>query len=400
MKAITATLFLSLTGPLVQLTGAFTPASVPLRQIGSFPTSKLSPKSRSISTSSSTSSKGKICMKESCTKKTFSFNMAVEGDFDPDALSRSVEEIKSGSVKARLRALYKFTRPHTIRGTILASFAGTTRALIDTPGAIANAQWGALLPRAIIGMVALLLGNAFIVGINQIYDEEIDKLNKPFLPVASGEMSKRFAWGAVLTGGIVGPLIVFNFFPILLFKLYMLGWGLGAIYSVPPFRTKKNPILAGLTIATVRGFLLNFGIYFAVRDAIGAPFKWSPKVSFIARFMTAFATVIAVTKDLPDIEGDNAYNIKTFAFKLGVDKIAKGATLCLLLNYVHAIATGVLSKAGSFNPIAMIGGHFTLASILVARFRQLDSSSMRSIKTYYKHIWDLFYLEYLLYTLI
>ena len=90
----------------------------------------------------------------------------------------------------------------------------------------------------------------------------------------------------------------------MLFKLYMLGWILGGVYSVPPIRTKRNPIAAGLTIATVRGFLLNFGVYYAVKDAIGSPFTWSPKVSFIARFMTAFATVIAVTKDLPDVEGD------------------------------------------------------------------------------------------------
>jgi hypothetical protein len=134
---------------------------------------------------------------------------AVEGDFDPDALSKSVSEAQAGSVKAKLRALYKFTRPHTIRGTVLASIAGTTRCLIDTPGAIANAQWARLLPRAVIGMVALLLGNAFIVGINQIFDEGIDKMNKPFLPVASGEMSKRFAWVAVLFSGIVGPIIVY-----------------------------------------------------------------------------------------------------------------------------------------------------------------------------------------------
>ena len=84
----------------------------------------------------------------------------------------------------------------------------------------------------------------------------------------------------------------------------MTGWVLGAIYSVPPLRTKQNPILAGLTIATVRGFLLNFGVYYAVKNAIGSSFSWSPKVSFIARFMTIFATVIAVTKDLPDIDGD------------------------------------------------------------------------------------------------
>lgn len=229
---------------------------------------------------------------------------AVEGDFDPEALARATDEVKAGSIKARLRALYKFTRPHTIRGTILASICGTIRALVDTPGAIANARWGYMLPRAFIGMLALLLGNAFIVGINQIFDEGIDKLNKPFLPVASGEMSTRFAWSAVVFSAVAGPLLVRQFFPPLLFKLYSFGVFLGAIYSIPPIRTKQNPILAGLTIATVRGFLLNFGVYYAVKNAVGAAFSWSPKVSFIARFMTMFATVIAVTKDLPDVEGD------------------------------------------------------------------------------------------------
>jgi len=332
-------------------------------------------------------------------KRSFTNLSAVEGDFDPDALSKSVQAAQDGSIRAKARALYKFTRPHTIRGTILASIAGTTRALVDTPGALANAQWGALLPRACIGMVALLLGNAFIVGINQIFDEGIDKMNKPFLPVASGEMSKRFAWIAVLFSGIAGPIIVKSFFPALLFKLYMLGWTLGAIYSVPPIRTKQNPILAGLTIATVRGFLLNFGIYFAVKDAIGAAFSWSPKVSFIARFMTAFATCIAVTKDLPDIEGDKAFEISTFATRVGVSKIAKGATAFLLLNYIHAIATGLLNQS-AFRLIPMIGGHAALAVMLMVRFTKLDPESMASIKTYYKHIWDLFYLEYVLYMLI
>ena len=134
--------------------------------------------------------------------------MAVEGDFDPNAIQNSVTAIQSGSIRARLAALYKFTRPHTIRGTILASIAGTIRALVDTPGAIANANWGAMLPRAVIGMIALLLGNAFIVGINQIFDRDIDVLNKPFLPVASGEMSKRGAWVVVAASGIIGPMIV------------------------------------------------------------------------------------------------------------------------------------------------------------------------------------------------
>jgi homogentisate solanesyltransferase len=134
--------------------------------------------------------------------------MSVEGDFDPDATSRAKDEVAAGSIKARMRALYKFTRPHTIRGTVLASIAGTVRALVDTPGAISNANWGTMMPRAIIGMIALLMGNAFIVGINQIYDKEIDEMNKPFLPVASGEMSKRTAWIYVIASGLTGPVLV------------------------------------------------------------------------------------------------------------------------------------------------------------------------------------------------
>lgn len=47
-------------------------------------------------------------------------------------------------------------------------------------------DWG-LLPRAALGVLALLAGNGYIVGINQIYDVEVDTINKPFLPVAAGE---------------------------------------------------------------------------------------------------------------------------------------------------------------------------------------------------------------------
>ena len=144
----------------------------------------------------------------STTTASTKLNLAVEGDFDPNAIENSKNAIQSGSISAKLKALYKFTRPHTIRGTILASIAGTTRALIDTPGAIATANWNQLLPHAFIGMIALLLGNAFIVGINQIFDKDIDVLNKPFLPVASGEMSNKVAWLVVGGSGIVGPAIV------------------------------------------------------------------------------------------------------------------------------------------------------------------------------------------------
>jgi hypothetical protein len=74
--------------------------------------------------------------------------------------------------------------------------------------------------------------------------------------------------------------------------------------------------------------------------------------------------------------------------------------MLLFANYIHAIATGVLAKSGTFRMVPMVGGHVTLATMLIFRFRQLDARSISSVKKFYKNIWDLFYLEYGLYTLI
>ena len=69
-------------------------------------------------------------------------------------------------------------------------------------------------------------------------------------------------WFLVVALGILGSAIVqFNFAP-LVFQLYMFGLLLGTIYSVPPLRLKRSPLAAFLIIATVRGFLLNFGCVF------------------------------------------------------------------------------------------------------------------------------------------
>lgn len=110
------------------------------------------------------------------------------------------------------------------------------------------------------------------------------------------QMSKRGAWGVVAFSAIVGPLIVALNFGSFILGLYMFGLVIGGLYSVPPFQFKRFPVMAGLTIACVRGFLLNFGVYYAVKEALGYPFSWNPSVIFLARFMTVFAGVIAITK--------------------------------------------------------------------------------------------------------
>jgi homogentisate solanesyltransferase len=181
----------------------------------------------------------------------------------------------ASSPTAFLAAFWKFLRPHTIRGTILGTTAVVSKAIMENPQAI---DW-ALLPRALLGLLALLCGNGYIVGINQIYDVDIDQVNKPFLPVAAGELSPLVAW--VLCAGLAGlgmTVTATNFGP-LISGLYAFGLFLGTIYSVPPLRLKRFAVPAFMIIATVRGFLLNFGVYHATRAALGFGFQWSPPIT-------------------------------------------------------------------------------------------------------------------------
>ena len=294
-----------------------------------------------------------------------------------------------------LNVMYKFSRPHTIKGTILASFMGVARALLENPGKLT----AKLIPKACIGLVALLCGNAYIVGINQIYDVKIDEINKPFLPIAAKKLSTKTAWQIVFSCLVTGVSVVYTQFSPLIFRLYMLGTVLGTIYSVPPFQFKRFPILAGGIIATVRGFLLNFGVYYAVREALSVPFTWNPVVGFIAAFMTVFASVIAITKDLSDIEGDKKFKIETFASKYGVKTVANCATVALSLAYTAAIALPFVMK-GAFKPLVMSVSHAAFLIYFLVSSSQLDGGDVRSINRFYKAIWNLFYLEYCVYPFI
>nr|AKM76571.1 AT3G11945-like protein [Melianthus villosus] len=294
-------------------------------------------------------------------------------------------------------ACWRFLRPHTIRGTALGSFALVSRALLENSNLI---KWSLLL-KAFAGLFGLICGNGYIVGINQIYDIGIDKVNKPYLPIAAGDLSVKSAWWLVIFFAVAGVLIVgLNFGPFIT-SLYCLGLFLGTIYSVPPFRMKRFPVAAFLIIATVRGFLLNFGVYYATRAALGLAFEWSSPVVFITAFVTIFALVIAITKDLPDVEGDRKFQISTLATKLGVRNIAFLGSGLLLINYIAAVLAAIYMPQ-TFRRGLMIPAHTILALSLIFQTRVLEQANYtkEAISGFYQFIWNLFYTEYIIFPIL
>ena len=90
----------------------------------------------------------------------------------------------------------------TPMGTLLGTTAIVSKILMGNPETISVHRcpvrcWGSWLA----------LGNGYIVGISH-YDVDIDKVNKPFLPVASGELSVFAAWAFCAITALGGAAIV------------------------------------------------------------------------------------------------------------------------------------------------------------------------------------------------
>jgi len=249
-------------------------------------------------------------------------------------------------------------------------------------------------------VLALLCANTVCVGVNQIFDVELDRVNKPYLPLASGEMRAAIAWRLVGGTVLVGSALVAGLFSRPLFCVYVAGIAVGSLYSVPPFRLRRWPLAAACIIACVRGCMLNCWLYYAARELLFMPFALDPAVIFLTRFMTVFAAMIAITKDLADVEGDKRGQVKTFASNFGCSKVATIAAVVLAANYLTAILEGCLKGSRVFHVVPMVVGHGAALCYLAWSRQRLAASGDQEFDDYYQRIWHLFYFEYLIYILI
>ena len=90
-----------------------------------------------------------------------------------------------------LRRLIELARPFTL----VAPAIGFASGAVTAAGAAPPSTWTwRLLAYPAIGAVMAALLNAASNALNQIYDLEIDRVNKPGRPLTSGRLSIRTAW--------------------------------------------------------------------------------------------------------------------------------------------------------------------------------------------------------------
>lgn len=286
------------------------------------------------------------------------------------------------SLGRRFYALWKFSRPHTIIGTTC-----STLSLFWLAGAAG--------PTALFwAWLACLCGNLYIVGLNQLTDVAIDRINKPHLPLASGEFSLRQGRWLVAAAGVAALAIAGAALPSQspwLLATVVTSLAIGSAYSLPPARLKRFPLLASLCIFTVRGVIVNLGLFWHFRQAVVVP----PRLIALTLFVIVFTFAIAIFKDVPDMEGDRQYKISTFTLRLGARRVFNLARATLVVCYLG------LAIAAFWLPGAHRGYLVAMQLLPLMAFglvsQRVNLAHKRSITLFYQFIWLLFFLAYLAY---
>lgn len=303
----------------------------------------------------------------------------------------SADAVHDTRKESAFKRYVDFTRPFTLLPPTLGVLSGAVCAWGSywNPDPERSVTLGIVLTVFVGSLCAALLNAASNV-INQIYDLDVDRINKPDRMLPSGRISLRNAWiytwalyaAAVIpvwfvviypadsfmdrllwpaeagpvTGvfGTIGALLEWH----AVFFIYVAGMFFTFVYSAPSLgRTKRHAIGANLTIAIPRGMLLKVAGWGMVGPVVAAE-PW-----YIGLVFALFLLGAASTKDFSDMEGDRAGGCFTLPVRYGVRRaafmIAPSFVLPWVLIPIGVFLPDPLDPAGEHailtgNPIALI----------------------------------------------
>ena len=240
------------------------------------------------------------------------------------------------------------------------------------------------------------------MGINQIYDIQIDKVNKPYLPLAAGDFPVATGVSIVWWTGAMALAIgtASGSLPLLATLAGSLLLGIAYSTDVPFLRWKQHPLAAAACILAVRAILVQLGFFFHMQAALGvSSLTLTRPIVFATGFMLMFSIVIALFKDVPDVAGDEQAGVRTLSVRLGQKKVFWLCIILLEVAYAGAIGVSLCSSV-AWSRLAGSLSHFVVGVLIFWRAGKTDLSSSKSIYACYMDVWKAFYAEYLLLPLL
>ncbi|ESA33055.1 homogentisate phytyltransferase [Leptolyngbya sp. Heron Island J] len=298
-----------------------------------------------------------------------------------------------------LRAFWKFSRPHTIVGTSLSilglfgiAWAARHPSSGLSPGTFhiwqgVSALW--------LTWLACVCTNIYIVGLNQIEDVVVDRIDKPYLPIASGEFSSaqaKMLVGIACSGAILLAVVSHSLYLVVTVGLSL---AIGTAYSLPPLQLKRFPLLGSLCALLVRGALVNLGLFLHACSQLDLFPQVPGRMWVLTLVVLVFGVAIALLKHLRDgnykhqtNNGFTPANILQLVWWL--------LTICYAGLIVAALYIPAINTQFFIMTHGLALGYFWHLSRQVQPPDAADSLCL-TYQEYYQFIWKLLFIEYLIF---
>jgi len=200
-----------------------------------------------------------------------------------------------------IKDLLQLLRIHNVLGSSLGAITGF---LIASNWALDKLQ-NLILSAIIVGLTS---AGGYVV--NDIYDIEIDKINKPNRPLPSGRIGIKEAWYITLISFIASIILSFFLNNILLIIITLL-----VIISLYLYakEIKRSGFWGNLIVATDSALVFLYGALSYTQD-------FSKVLPSIVPFLYSFLLTISreIIKGIEDYHGDKAHNVMTLPVRLGI----------------------------------------------------------------------------------
>ncbi|XP_020972992.1 naringenin 8-dimethylallyltransferase 2, chloroplastic isoform X9 [Arachis ipaensis] len=282
--------------------------------------------------------------------------------------------MKATSEPFDTQTIWKSTKDilHTVQKFTISYYLITVIMCISSTSVLAVENLSDISPKFFIGLFKFIIPIIFMhwytVGINQLVDVEIDKINKPYRPLVSGKISYK-------TGVIISISCLF------------MGFGLGWI-------TKSKPLLWCLVMYFVAMTGYSINIYVLEKTTI-----FPRSIVFTIVVMSFYYLVIMLFKDIPDIEGDTAAGLQNLSIRLGPKRVFWLCVLLLEMGYGIAIIMGATSSF-LWSKIVTVIAHGIMALIFWYRANSVDLKSKDASQSFYMFIFKLLCVENILILLV
>ena len=229
-----------------------------------------------------------------------------------------------------------------------------------------------LMINIILGVFMYIFLAASTNIINDVYDIEIDKVNRPERPIPRGSISLKQAKELFILYFIIA--IILSLLNTLIFSLTLINLALvfffGFIGWVYAKWGKRSGFIGNIIVGISYSIGLVYGGY------LNGPIIPSYILFF---FLTAFSLLVAreIIKGCEDIEGDKIQGVKTLAIKIGIKAsrtISVIFALSAIIFFILPVFTNILNKFLFiiFMVIGLIEVGYTILTMLTSDLKKDD----------------------------